>query len=261
MDNDSLWPVKSRQTLADSVLGNRTTQLQIFKRWLIHNFRILVFYSPFLRRLVERPTNSPDANKVHWDSLLSQTRFSTYLGGTINVDGANLITSLLVKFHANDSPSILDIGCCGGTLVCALPTFSRYFGMDVSRFAIDAAQKMATEMLPNKMNVIGFEAADLRQFTPPDVVDVIIFNEVLYYLNTSQAITEVQRYAKSLSDNGLVIISMKDDGKSRAIFRLLSQKFDWVDGILWQRKATSFDYAVRANRERPAFLVGALKLR
>jgi hypothetical protein len=41
---------------------------------------------------------------------------------------------------------------------------------------------------------------------------------------------------KALSPKGVVAISMMNDGKSRAIWRVLRQEFRWIDGILWQQK-------------------------
>ena len=56
--------------------------------------------------------------------------------------------------------------------------------------------------------------------------DAIVFSEVLPYLAVHEAIAEVRRYAKALSPEGIVAISMMNDGKSRAIWRALRQSFD-----------------------------------
>ena len=261
MDNNgNLNLIPNRQSVADAPLARPTTKIQSFKRWLLHKARSIAFSIAPLRRAMERKRMTPTENMAHWDSLMSQVQFSTYLGGTINVDGANAMTALMLKFHAIAQPSILDVGCSGGTLICALNSFARYSGVDVSSVAISAAKQMASDGFSDRLDQIDFQAADLQQFNPSSTFDVIIFNEVLYYLNTNQAVTEVARYAKSLNKGGLIVISLKDDGKSHAILKLLTRKFKWVDGILWQRKATSYDFAVRPNRERPAFLVGALRL-
>lgn len=252
--------IVNRQSLADIALRTRTPPSQAFKRWLRYKARQVIYSVAALRRLVEREKMAPEENRAHWDDLMSGSQFSTYLGGTIDVDGSNAMTSLLLKFHAIDRPAILDIGCSAGTLVSAVHSFARYFGTDVSSVAISAAKQIAAEIFPDRSSEIGFEAADLRLFQPPSAFDVIVFNEVLYYLNCDQAVDEVRRYAKSLNTNGLIIVSMKDDGKSRAIFKLLAGHFEWVDGILWQRKSTTYDFAIRPNRERPAFMVGALRL-
>jgi 2-polyprenyl-3-methyl-5-hydroxy-6-metoxy-1,4-benzoquinol methylase len=252
--------IKNRQALADAVLTNPPKLTYHIKSWLRHKIRLVVFSIPLLRRLMERESKAPEELKGEFDQLMSQTSASTYLGGTINVDGVNAMTAILLKYRALNRPSIMDIGCSGGTLVTALHSFSKYFGTDVSTVAVGEAQQMVTETLPDRLSDIKFKAVDLRQFEPASGFDVIVFNEVLYYLNSEQAVAEVRRYAKTLNKNGLIVASMRNDGKSRAIFSLLLHHFEWVDGILWQRKATSLDYSIRPNRERPAFLVGALRV-
>ncbi|MBC7478508.1 MAG: class I SAM-dependent methyltransferase [Pseudorhodobacter sp.] len=251
--------LQDRQAIADAVLKIKPTWARRAQTWLRHKARIVAFALPSVRRLIERDRLTPTENKAHWDGLLSDTQFSTYLGGTIDVDGGNALTAVLLKYHAVQRPSVLDVGCAGGTLVNALHAFSRYFGTDVSGVAIDSARAMVAQVLPDRQPDITLEAADLRDFDPPETFDAVLFNEVLYYLKTDQAMAQVQRFAAKLNPGGLVMVSMKDDGKSRAIFHLLRPHFDWVDGILWQRKATSPDFRIRPNRERTAYLIGVMR--
>jgi 2-polyprenyl-3-methyl-5-hydroxy-6-metoxy-1,4-benzoquinol methylase len=259
-EDKTLNSLENRQTMADAGHATKTPAIGIFKRWLSHKFRIAAFSAKPLRRLVERKKLAPAANKVHWDALLSDEKFSTYLGGTINVDGTNTLTALMLKYHSNPTPAVLDVACSGGTLLYALPNFSRYLGVDVSSVAIEMARRTASDMIPDRAADIRFDAADLRQFDLPARYDVMVFNEVLYYLTTDQAVDEVRRYAKSLNVGGLIVISMKDDGKSRAIFKLLAGHFAYLDGILWQRKPLAYDFKVRPNRECPAWLVTVFQL-
>lgn len=250
---------QDRQAIADAVLKIKPTWGRRTWTWARHKARIVAFAVPALRRLIERDRLTPAENKAHWDGLLSGTQFSTYLGGTIDVDGGNALTAVLLKYHAAQRPLVLDIGCAGGTLASALFAFSRYFGTDVSSVAIDSAKAVVTQVLPDRQSDITLETADLRDFDPPETFDAVVFNEVLYYLKTDQAMAQVQRFAAKLNPGGLIMVSMKDDGKSRAIFRLLRPHFDWVDGILWQRKATTDDFRIRPNRERTAFLIGVMR--
>lgn len=250
---------QDRQAIADAALKIRPTWLRRAKTWTRHKARIVVFAVPPLRRLIERDRMNPAENRAHWDGLLSGTQFSTYLGGTIDVDGGNALTAVLLKYHAVQRPSVLDIGCAGGTLVTALDTFKRYSGTDVSGVAIDSARAMVAQVLPDRQSDITLRAADLRVFDPPETFDAVVFNEVLYYLKSDQAMAQVQRFAAKLNPSGLILVSMKDDGKSRVIFNLLRRHFTWVDGILWQRKATTHDFRIRPNRERTAYLIGVMR--
>ena len=99
-------------------------------------------------------------------------------------------------------------------------------------------------------------AADLRKYKPDRPWDVIIFNEVLYYLRSEDAAAEFARYAKHLTPDGIGCVSMKDDAKSHAIMGLLTKRYQWRGGMLWQPKAMGPAYSIDINREYPAFLLG-----
>ena len=250
---------QDRQAIADSALKVKPTWARRALTWARHQSRIVAFAVPALRALIERDRLTPTENKAHWDTLLSGTQFSTYLGGTIGVDGGNALTAVLLKYHGAKRPTVLDIGCAGGTLAPALHSFSRYLGTDVSSVAIVSAKAMVAQVLPERQSDITLKTADLRNFDPDETFDAVLFNEVLYYLKTDQALAQVRRFADKLTPGGLIVVSMKDDGKSRAIFRLLRPHFDWIDGVLWQRKATTDDFRIRPNRERTAHLIGVIR--
>src|SRR5690606_5298794 len=109
---------------------------------------------------------------------------------------------------------------------------------------------------------IEFIAADLRDF-PLDgrQWDVVVFNEVLYYLPVQEALEQVGRYARTLGPNGILCVSMKDDGKCRAILRQIEKRYAWKTGALHQIKCERPDFQIRINRERPAHLIAVLHLR
>jgi SAM-dependent methyltransferase len=214
--------------------------------------RKLAFSYP-LRRLIERAPPSPEDLQRRWDGLMSQTVFATYLGQTITVDSSNAMTATLIKYHAAPIPSVLDVGCAGGTLATQLSGFSRYLGTDVSRHAIEYGRKAS---LAN----VGLQAIDLRVFETDQRWDVIVFNEVLYYLPTEEAVRQVDRYAAFLSPGGIICASMKDDPKSSVIFHLLKTHYRWIDGMVWQRKPLNAGYSIQIDRECPGYLLGVFKL-
>lgn len=247
-----------RQDLADHFQAKLGLKWQL-AAWARYGIRRIVYGIPALScRLEPKSTRKSAAT---WDALLSETSFSTYLGGTINVDAGNNAAATLIKFRAPANPSVLDVGCCGGTLLAALSSCSRYRGTDISPFAVDEAGKNPDLAHHRISRRAEFEAVDLRDFRSRDLWDVIVFNEVLYYLGVDEAEREVERYAEMLTPDGILLVSMKDDAKSKAIFTRLMKRYRWVDGMLWQRKPVCPEYRTRIDRECPSFLMGVLARR
>jgi|SRR6185437_4372601 len=237
-----------RQAIADEPFDRRDWKRR--PRAIIRYFARKAAFFPPLRRLIERPTKSPEAMRKHWDSLMSQTHFAAYLWHTIGVDTANAMAATMIKYHAVENPSVLDVGCAAGALSLALSKFSRYLGTDVSAHAIESGKRDG---------IVALQAIDLRLFQTDQTWDVIVFNEVLYYLSVEEAVCEVIRYAGFLSENGIMCVSMKHDPKSASIFSRLRKRYRWIDGMIWQRKFASADYAIRIDRECPGYLLGVFR--
>ena len=249
---------KSRQNIADEGAAGKSFWYKT-RSSVRHSLRVAVFSVAPIRWLLEREPASPAENKSNWNELLSDTRFGTYLGATIRIDVTNVMTATLIKYHSIASPTVLDVGCSGGTLPLTLASFKDYLGTDVSSHAIDVAEADTALAKDLESGRVRFKVTDLRSFNPEGATwDVMVFNEVLYYLKCDQAVEQVQRYANSLSVGGIICISMKNDGKSRAIFSMLLKKFDWIDGMLFQQKATKPHYSIDLSRERSAVLLGVI---
>ena len=220
-----------------------------------HYARLAAFSSPIVRRLIQRPTSPPPDLRVVFDQAWSSTTQSTDLEGTVTIDQTAATVANLIRYRLPEYPKVLDVGCAGGTLAGELPPSVHYLGIDVSESAIEAARSLwgGDEIL--------FKARDIREFDPVGDWDAIVFSEVLSCLAVHEAIAEVRRYAKVLSPEGIVAITMMNDGKSRAIWRALRQEFRWIDGILWQQKEPWPSYRISVSRGRPGYLVGVLGLR
>ena len=220
-----------------------------------HYARLVAFSLPLVRRVLERPTSAPADLRVVSDRAWSNTTQSTDLGGTITMDQTAATVANLIRYRLPEYPKVLDVGCAGGTLAGELPPSIHYLGIDASESAIEAAQSLWGG------DDILFAARDIREFDPVGNWDAIVFSEVLSYLSAHEAIAEVRRYAEALSPEGVVAISMINDGKSRAIWRALRQEFQWIDGILWQQKEPWPSYRISVSRGCPGYLVGVLGLR
>jgi 2-polyprenyl-3-methyl-5-hydroxy-6-metoxy-1,4-benzoquinol methylase len=219
-----------------------------------HYARLAAFSLPIVRRLLGR-TSAPSDLRVVSNHAWSNTTQSTDLEDTITIDQTAATVANLIRYRLPEYPRVLEVGCAGGTLAGELPPSVHYLGIDASENAIGAAQSLWGS------DDILFAARDIREFDPVGNWDAIVFSEVLSYLAVREAITEVHRYAKALSPEGVVAISMTNDEKSRAIWRALRQEFRWIDGVLWQQKEPWPSYRIRVSRERPSHLVGVLRLR
>jgi cyclopropane fatty-acyl-phospholipid synthase-like methyltransferase len=220
-----------------------------------HYARLVAFSLPPARRLFERPTSAPPGLRVALDQAWSNPQQSADPAGTITMEQTAATVANLIRYRLPEYPKVLDVGCAGGTLAGELPPSVRYLGIDASESAIEAAESLWGG------DDILFKARDIREFDPVGDWDAIVFSGVLSYLAVHEAMAEVSRYAKALSPEGIVAVSMKDDGKSRAIWRALRQEFRWIDGILWQQKAPWPSYRISVSCERPGYLVGVLRAR
>ncbi|MEI7508279.1 MAG: methyltransferase domain-containing protein [Flavobacterium sp.] len=106
----------------------------------------------------------------------------------------------LIKSCEIQNLKILDLGCGYGSLSNYLKNTEYEFclGIDLSSNAISKAKK------ENYKNA-KFLVADIHQFKTEEKFDVIIFNEVLYYLDNQMEI--VKKYSNYLNNEGYFIFS------------------------------------------------------
>jgi 2-polyprenyl-3-methyl-5-hydroxy-6-metoxy-1,4-benzoquinol methylase len=103
--------------------------------------------------------------------------------------------------------SVLDIGCGIGVLRRHLAPlgYTDYVGVDLSQTAIEQARREAPASA-------RFEVAAAEEYQPGRHFDVIVFNEMLYYLNEPEML--LKRCADFLEKDGVFIISLFDTGQS-----------------------------------------------
>jgi 2-polyprenyl-3-methyl-5-hydroxy-6-metoxy-1,4-benzoquinol methylase len=109
------------------------------------------------------------------------------------------------RHRLKPSGSVLDLGCGEGVLFEQIPPAAKvnYTGVDLAQVAIDAAANKIRDA-----SLERFVCADLVTFDPPvgSAFDVIVFNEVLYYVADPPA--AVHRYRNALAPDGLIIVSI-----------------------------------------------------
>jgi 2-polyprenyl-6-hydroxyphenyl methylase/3-demethylubiquinone-9 3-methyltransferase len=118
---------------------------------------------------------------------------------------------------------ILDVGCGHGVLADRLKhlPYIKYCGFDVSSAAINEAKATHSDVRNE------FQTSQVDIFESSDNFDVIVFNEVLYYLD--DPIRAVKRCQTFLSDNGHILISMYKSGRSTAAWALLDSVLKTID--------------------------------
>lgn len=99
--------------------------------------------------------------------------------------------------HFFPSAKILDIGCGVGILSDFLNADQKqnYLGIDLSSIAANTARQK------RNLRVLTEKAED---FQATESFDVIVFNEVLYYLDSDEIL---RRYTTYLRPNGIIVVS------------------------------------------------------
>ena len=220
--------------------------------WRIRNqFRRFLYAEGLVGSLARSARSlvpSESFDQRYWDRHLSG-EFAPYLGGTPSIDARNALVVTLLSHHARTASRLLDVGCAAGALSTALPAqYRRYMGIDISAYAIDEARKRVAR--PG----CEFFVSDLQSFQLEEDFDVIVFNEVLYYVPFDDVLAELDRYASFLSSEGVVCISMKHDPRNEATYRRMARKWRYLSGFFYQEK-TSPEHRISLNRERPAHLL------
>lgn len=99
--------------------------------------------------------------------------------------------------HLKPGARVLDVGCGSGILAHWLSSagISSYVGVDLSAVAIEQARR-------SNFQGAEFDVADASIFETSRVFDVIVFNEMLYYLKTPEK--HVRRIARALAPDGIL---------------------------------------------------------
>jgi SAM-dependent methyltransferase len=139
--------------------------------------------------------------------------------------------------------SLLDVGCGAGQLagwVCQDRPL-RYVGVDLSAVAIEQARSCAPA-------ASRLEVADAATFDPAESFDIIVLNEMLYYMEHPDRL--LRHYAGFLAPGGVFIISMLRSTGSLRIWRLCAPAVE-VLGEVRLRIAATTEWNVWLCRPAP----------
>ena len=107
-----------------------------------------------------------------------------------------VIGGVFSHMYAPSNASVLDIGCGEGAISDFLKESQRshYVGVDISKEAIMVAKS-------RRKSPMKFVHASLYTFQPMHKFDVIVFSDVLYYVEHEKVL---QQYSKDLNPNGTI---------------------------------------------------------
>lgn len=200
-----------------------------------------------------------------WNGELSGRMSTPNVNGRISNALRDMTSAVLIRQCGPTPRAVLDLGCGFGTLAGALADngLRRYVGVDLSDYVIDRASRESAASPLAKQCDLTFRHSDLREFTAEtdDVFDVIVFSEVLQYVDVPEAVEQVMRYRQWLAADGMFCVNITDDPKSHAIFRALNKRLEWVYGTLYQQHPNGPKFRVTPNRATPAYLTGLFRAR
>jgi 2-polyprenyl-3-methyl-5-hydroxy-6-metoxy-1,4-benzoquinol methylase len=153
-----------------------------------------------------------------WDREYKDGQWD-YLGTMDNLGG---LVSVLGYCQYLNPQAVLDVGCGAGLLAHKLKVlpYKSYLGIDLSPEAIAQAQAHADDRT-------AFATAGAEDFHSDRRFDVIIFSQILNYLADPDAI--LARYAKYLTPNGRIIVSLFKGGRTQAAWTLIEKRFTVED--------------------------------
>ena len=169
-----------------------------------------------LRRFIKKKA----VTKEQWEGQYSSGGWS-FLNTIHEAAHYSIITGYLDYFKKHDL--ILDVGCGEGVLQQRIQNigYKKYVGIDFSLEAINKAKLREN----NQTVFIQTQAEEFN--SEKNSFDAIIFNEVLYYLESPLEV--VKKYEQFLQPGGILIISMCVHRKSSFIWKKLDNHYSFID--------------------------------
>lgn len=135
-----------------------------------------------------------------WDNQFAKGKWD-YLGKVAIERARNSVISGVFALSFAPKGRILDVGCGEGVLSDYLNEFQKklYLGLDISYEAVRIARR--------KRSTLNFLQSDAKLFVPPSgqQYDVIIFNEMIYYMD-HLAVLKQYSTSQYLSKDGIIVI-------------------------------------------------------
>ena len=154
-----------------------------------------------------------------------------------------IIGSVFVQVAIGKNGTMLDVGCGEGSISDHLLPTQTYVGVDISKEAVQRAkQKRVARLDDVKSNVIGASVLENKRkfvhmnaydFVPTHKFDVIVFSDMLYYLDHEKLL---KQYIEYVNPGGYIIIAIFSKSIERLMYenifstaRALFNKVDEID--------------------------------
>jgi 2-polyprenyl-3-methyl-5-hydroxy-6-metoxy-1,4-benzoquinol methylase len=166
--------------------------------------------------------------RLNWEKEHSDEDRRKHIWGLAELPRYSILCGYIKVFTPPDG-IIIDVGCGEGMLHHKLSNYpyGRYIGIDISETAI---KKASLRESADTRSV--FIQADATQYESPECdVNVAVLNEILYYCDDPRGV--VDRYAKLLKPNGVILISVYQNWLTRAmaIEKLLANDYEMMEMI------------------------------
>ena len=160
-------------------------------------------------------------SRTSWEEQYRAGRW-TCLRSADELARYGVIVALLT--HGVRARTILDVGCGEAILRDLLPgdRYDRYVGVDLSATAIATARAGARSQ--DRLAV-----ADAESWTPEESFDAVVMNECLYYFH--EPLAQARRYFDAARDGGVLLVSMFESPRTRAILRVLAGRLPSPDRV------------------------------
>ena len=218
---------------ANELVGTARLVKKILE-WPVHKFIPVAIKAAILPR---RNTSIPDQR---WNREYQSGEWE-FLSTTKEVGRYSVILGYCL--HFKPTARVLDVGCGTGILAHWLSSaaISSYLGIDLSAAAIEKARQ-------STIGGAEFAVADVTAFKTSRLFDVIVFNEILYYLRTPE--DEMRRLAQSLAPGGIFIVSMWHHADGASTWKRLRAGFEELDCVRIAHTPSGLKWNVAVLRPR-----------
>lgn len=176
------------------------------------------WWSPIRRELSAVWTKYIHNSAQTWDTIYARN-YETKLESESQRLRHYVVSGMLQELFPDRAIDLLDVGCGTATSFRYLSRqVSAYCGIDISTVAIDQARAHHAQD-----DRCAFQTISLLDYPEKRRFDVVLLNEVLYYAPFDEMTAHIEKAARLLDDDGVLLISMSDNPKAVAVWRWLAR--------------------------------------